>query len=168
MEFAGPAPVGPFATLAAEMPLRKPNDVKQVDPGTRPGNTAPDTGRDRDNGTEAAAARDIRALRREMERRDLPAGPSPAFEVSQLEMDADIQQVIARVEAARAQAREAGALKPEEKAVERPAEAEASDRAEPVSVGQLPRDRTDTAPQPAPANTAAASSGARAPLDAKS
>lgn len=123
MEFAGPAPVGPFATLAAEMPLRKPSDVKQVQPGARPGNTAPDTGRDRDNGTEAAAARDIRALRREMEQRDLPAGPPPTFEVSQLEMDADIQQVIARVEAARAQAREADALKLDTSADSRPARA---------------------------------------------
>lgn len=124
MEFAGPAPVGPFATLAAEMPLRKPNDVKQVDPGTQPGNTAPDTGRDRDNGTEAAAARDIRALRREMERHDLPAGPPPSFEVSQLEIEADIKEVIARVEAARAQARETDTRKTTAVTEERRAEAE--------------------------------------------
>ena len=122
MEFAGPAPVGPFAALAAEMPLRKVNDVKQVEPGTKPGDTAPDTGRGRDNGFEAAAARDIKALRREMERRDLPAGPPPTFEVSQLEIESDIQQVIARVEAARAQAREADALKLEAETEERIAE----------------------------------------------
>ncbi len=116
--------MGPFAALAAEMPLRKLNDVRQIEPGARPDDTAPDTGRERDNGTEAAAARDIRALRREMERRDLPAGPPPAFELSQLEIEADIQQVIARVEAARAQAREADALKLEAVTQQRLAEAE--------------------------------------------
>lgn len=133
MEFAGPAPIGPFATLAAELPLRKPNDVKQIEPGSPSDDTAPDTGRERDNGTEAAAARDIAALRREMERRDLPAGPPPSFEVSQLEIEADIQQVIARVEAARAQAREADALKIETGIEERRTEASLPDDAEPVA-----------------------------------
>ncbi|MCB1357081.1 MAG: hypothetical protein KDK53_11495 [Maritimibacter sp.] len=95
-----------------------------MEPGTKPGDTAPDTGRGRDNGFEAAAARDIKALRREMERRDLPAGPPPTFEVSQLEIDTDFQQIIARVEAARAQAREADALKLEAETEERLAESE--------------------------------------------
>ena len=116
--------MGPFATLAAEMPLRKVNDVKQVEPGARAGDTAPDTGRGRDNGLEAAAARDITALRREMERRDLPAGPPPTFELSQLELDSDIQQVIARVEAARSQARDADARKTAAETEERRAVAE--------------------------------------------
>ncbi len=128
MEFAGPAPMGPFATLAAEMPLRRVNDVKQVEPGAKTGDTRGDTagnaGRAHDNSARTAEARDITALRREMERRDLPAGPPPSFKVSQLEIASDIQAVIARVEAARSQAREADALKLEAETEERLGEAE--------------------------------------------
>lgn len=171
MEFAGPAPVGPFATLAAEMPLRKINDVKQVEPGTRSGGTAPDTGRERDNGTEASAARDISTLRREMERRDLPAGPPPSFEVSQLEIEADIQQVIARVEAARSQAREADALKIEAETEERLAEAEMSRLAEAETAavrGPAQAEAPMQAPMQAPGSAAAPAAADRPPtLDAQ-
>lgn len=124
MDYARPAPLGPSATLAADMPLRKPNDVRRIEPGARTGNTATDTGRDRDNGPTAAAARDITRLRRELGTDDLPAGPTPAFEVSQLELDADLQHVIARLEAARSQAREADAVRAEtQDTAERPAAA---------------------------------------------
>lgn len=166
MEFAGPAPVGPFATLAAEMPLRKVNDVKQVEPGTRSGNTAPDTGRDRDNGTEAAVARDIGMLRREMERRDLPAGPPPSFEVSQLEIEADIQQVIARVAAARSQAREADALKLEARTEERLAEAEMSRLTAAETAAAKAPDRTEAGPQAAGSGAAPSAAGRPPTLDA--
>jgi len=111
MVFIGPAPLGPFASLAAEMPLRKQNDVKKVKPGAKAGDTSSNTEQMPGQEARAAEARDIAALRREMERRDLSAGPSPAFQISLLEVDTDIQQVIARVEAARGQARDADALR---------------------------------------------------------
>ena len=124
MEFAGPAPLGPLASLAAEMPLRKLNDVKKVQPGAKAGDMTSDIGQQPGQDARAAEARDITALRREMERRELPAGPPPSFQVSLLEVETDIQQVIARVEAARTRAREADALKVEAQAEERLAEAE--------------------------------------------
>ena len=129
MEFAGPAPLGPFASLAAEMPLRKANDVKKVQPGAKAGDTTADVGQKPGQDARAAEARDIVALRREMERRDLPAGPPPSFQVSLLEVEADIQQVIARVEAARTQAREADALKVAAEAEEHRAEADLAEAA---------------------------------------
>lgn len=124
MEFAGPAPIGPFASLAAELPWRKTNDVKQVQPGDQAGDTAADTRQSRDQQEAAAAARDITAMREEARRRELPAGPSPAFQVSLLEIKQDIKDVIARVEAARTQTREADALKAEASAEERAGKAE--------------------------------------------
>ena len=113
MEFSGPAPLGPYVTLAAELPWRKSTDVRHVEPGDRADNSAGEAGRRPDQNATAAAARDITALRREMARRDKPAGPPPSFEVSLLEVEQDIKQVIARIEAARNHAREADALRPD-------------------------------------------------------
>ncbi len=103
--------MGPLATLAALMPLRKANDVRQVEPGAKAGDTTGDTRHETAQAARAAEARDVTALRRERERRDLPAGPPPSFQISQLEVDADIKQIIARVEAARTRAREAEGMK---------------------------------------------------------
>lgn len=50
----------------------------------------------------AAEARDIDALRREMERRGLQPGPPPAFKLSMLELDSDVRSAIARMDADRA------------------------------------------------------------------
>lgn len=124
MEFAGPAPLGPFASLAADMPFRRTNDVKKVQPGAQAGDTTGHAGQKPGHDARAAEARDIRALRREMERRDLPAGPPPSFQVSLLEVESDLQQVIARIEAARNQARQADALKADAQHEARAAEAE--------------------------------------------
>ena len=104
--------MGPFATLAAEMPLHKVTDVKQIEPGTRPATrrptpdetvTIPHRGRGAPATSPRFGARWSGATCR--------PGRRPSFEVSQLEIEADIQQVIARVEAARSQARDAEALK---------------------------------------------------------
>lgn len=111
MDFAGPAPIGAFAPHAAEAPLRKPLEVKQVTPGDQSGKTGTDKRGERDNSAQSEAARDITALRQEMQRRDMHAGPPPTFEISQLEIEADIRAVIARVEAQRTQARAADAVK---------------------------------------------------------
>ena len=127
MEFIGPAPLGPFAALAAEMPLRKASDVKKVKPGAKTGDTTADARQNQAQDARSAEARDIAALRREMERRDLPTGPPPSFQMSLLEVEADILHVIARVEAARTQAREADALKADALAEQRSPEAEMVD-----------------------------------------
>jgi len=111
MEFSGPAPLGPFAALAAEMPLRKVYNARKVQPGDKAGDARTNGQQNPEPEARSAEARDIAALRREMERRDLPAGPPPSFQMSLLEVESDIQHVIARVEAARTQAREAEGLK---------------------------------------------------------
>ncbi len=128
MDFARPAPLGPIAALAMETPLRKMQDVRKVTPGDKAGdtngNTTGHTGADGDNAARTAEARDIAALRREMERRNLPAGPPPAFKMSLLEVESDIRHVLARIEAARNQTREAEGLKAEAKDEEAAARAE--------------------------------------------
>lgn len=168
MEFSGSVPFGPSATLAAELPLRKPNDVKQVEPGSQPDNTASDAGHGGDTAAVAAAARDITALRREMEQRALPAGPPPTFELNQLEVETDIQKVIARVEAARAQAREADALQIEALKVE----ADAEERLDEAGTSRLAEIGPAWAPEPSgaatgaePANAGPAGTDTRTPLD---
>lgn len=124
MEIARPAPMGPIAALAAEMPLRKVPEVRQVDPGKGMGESAADARGTPRQAENAAAARDIDAFRREMERREKPAGPPPTFEVSLLEVNQDFRRVMARIEAARAQARDADALRAEARAEMRDAEAD--------------------------------------------
>ena len=91
---------------AAQAKRREESAARAPRRATRPS----DVGRQPAQDARAEEARDITALRREMERRDLPAGPPPSFQLSLLEVEADIQQVIARVEAARTQAREADAV----------------------------------------------------------
>ncbi|PIE07298.1 MAG: hypothetical protein CSA74_07905 [Rhodobacterales bacterium] len=128
MEFAWPAPLGPLAALATETPLRKMQDVRKVTPGHKAGdsngNTTGHTGAEGDNAARTAEARDIVALRREMERRNLPAGPPPAFKMSLLEVESGIRHVLARIEAARTRTREAEALKAEATTRDRAAVAE--------------------------------------------
>lgn len=160
MEFAGPAPLGPFASLAAEMPLRRTNDVTRVQPGASAGNTTGHAGRRPEQDVRAAEARDIQALRREMERRDLPAGPPPSFQVSVLEVESDLKQVIARIEAARHQAREADALKADAQIESRAAEAEMAEITE-----RAPQSRAGAADATASAGPARADAGSTPPVE---
>lgn len=113
MEFPKPFSYGPLSTAGFDLPLRRAAEVARIEPGTG----AQDAGREArqhpGQDRAAAEARDLAALRREMDRRSLPPGPPPAFKLSLLEMDQDLQRTIARVEARRAEARSAEALQAE-------------------------------------------------------
>lgn len=98
MDSSGPVPFGAVVTLAARIPLHPPPDPRKVAPGTGPGRTDADP--DRLPGQETGTARD-RAARAPVDPQT-PAGPPPAFEITLLEMEADLRQIIARIEAARA------------------------------------------------------------------
>lgn len=111
MEFAGVNPLGSMAALAVEAPLRKARSVTRIaasghaQGASTDGQKRPDQGR-------AAEARDLAALRHEIERRALPVGPSPAFKMNLLEAENGLEQVLARIEAARNHDRESPALRP--------------------------------------------------------
>lgn len=112
MELPGLNPLGSIAVFSAEAPLRKQQQVKRVnafDQAQRPA-----TGQ-RDHPQQdltAAEQRDIAALRREVERRGLPAGPPPSFQISLLEAEGGLERALARIEATRSQQRDAPALRP--------------------------------------------------------
>jgi hypothetical protein len=138
MEILKPVTQGPPLAAAIELALRRAVQVTRIDPGAqtrRAGNeTRQHPGQDR----AAAEARDVAALRREMERRALPPGPPPTFKLSLLEMDRDLQRTIARNEARRAQASAAQTLVPDhpqpEAPVEAPVDADAAPEVQPGPV----------------------------------
>ncbi len=102
MDFSKPA--APVSPIVAPLDQSRRHEMQ----GTRiaPGQTAQEPGTEaRSNsgqGRSAAEARDLAALRREMERRALQPGPPPAFKLSLLEISRDLKHAIARAEAMRA------------------------------------------------------------------
>ena len=108
-----------IAQLGAKTPISGPTapepnavQVKRIDAKPEASNTGGQAGDHPDQDAQAAAGRDIMALRRAVAEGDRPAGPPPSFDVSFLEANADLQQKIARMEAARANQRDAEALQP--------------------------------------------------------
>lgn len=83
----------------AETPLAPVRPVSRVTPGDGADGQQPQSRRTPGQAQAAAEARDVAALRREMEQRALPPGPPPAFAVNILELDRELQQVMARIEA---------------------------------------------------------------------
>ncbi len=110
MELSGLNPLGLAAASAVTMPLRKAPDVQKVDPGQQSNGAGTDARQRPEQDATASQARDITEIRRQMERRDLPAGPPPTFELSLLEVESDLKQVLARIEAQRAQSRDSEAV----------------------------------------------------------
>ncbi|GKY87149.1 hypothetical protein [Sinisalibacter aestuarii] len=110
MEFYAFSPRLPYAAAAEPGPQRADMVTKIA-----PSDDARGTGADSRNHTapdeRAAGLRAAAALRHEMERRGLPAGPPPAFRMNLLETEAGVSRVIARLEAARAQERDGKAVK---------------------------------------------------------
>ena len=149
MDFTGPAPLGSQAVLMALPAQRRAPDVKAIDPGRQTGGAGTDARERPEQDQTAAAARDITALRAATAERDLPVGPPPSFEVSLLEMDRDLKHLIARIEAARAQVRDADALKLEAVATETEASAEAQGLEQ--SIASADTARSDSPPPVAPA-----------------
>jgi hypothetical protein len=97
---------------ALETPQRRFVQVTRIPPGAAA--QGPDAEPRRHPGQEhaAAEARDVAALRREMEQRALPPGPPPTFKLNLLDIDGDLRQAIARNEAHRARFVSAEALRP--------------------------------------------------------
>lgn len=115
MEISGPIPLGvrgPGALPVQDM--QRPDAPGIEPPRVEPQDQAQDAGAEPHDhprqDLHSAASRDIIALRRAVARGQRPAGPPPAFEVSLLEVESDLQQKLARMEAERAQARDAGAV----------------------------------------------------------
>lgn len=112
MEFAGLNPLGSMAAFAVEAPLRKAFPVTRIAASDHARGAGTDSRQRPDQESTAAEARDIAALRRKIERRALPAGPPPAFEMNLLEAEGGLDQALARIEAARSRDRDAPALRP--------------------------------------------------------
>lgn len=114
MELPGLNPLGSMAVFSVEAPVRKQQQVKRVTAFDQA--QGPRTGQ-RDHPQQdftAAEERDIAALRREVKRRGLPAGPPPSFQISLLEAEGGLEQALARIETTRSQQRDAAALRPVE------------------------------------------------------
>jgi hypothetical protein len=111
MEFPGFNPLNALAS-AAELPAYRMAHVGKVTPGRDAQGATSDNRQHAEPGRPAAEARDSAALRHEMQRRGLPAGPPPTFQMNLLEAEAGINQAIARVEAARTQSRDTAAIQP--------------------------------------------------------
>jgi len=113
MELPGVNPLGSMAAYTAEAPMRKLQQISRVTGSDGSGKSASDSRQHPEQDSTAAEARDIAALRREMQRRGLPAGPPPAFQITLLEAEGGLQQALARLEATRTQERDAPALRVE-------------------------------------------------------
>ena len=114
-----PKPVfhGGLAAMALEIAPRKTTRLDRVEPSDRGQRAEAETWRPPDQARPEArpgsrGGRDLEAIRRDMERRALPPGPPPAFEMSLLELEADLKALIARIEADRGHDRDAPAVRP--------------------------------------------------------
>jgi len=105
MELPKPFSHGPLLAAGFGLPQKKAAQVVRIEPGTGAQNAGSEARRNPGQDRTAAEARDLAALRREMDRRSLPPGPPPAFKLNLLELDQDLQRAIARAEAGRAGAR---------------------------------------------------------------
>lgn len=130
MDFSSVAQLGARALITGPTaPQPQPVHVKRIDAQSGASGAGNQAGDHPDQEAQAAPTRDLLALRRAVAEGNRPAGPSPAFEVSYLEVEADLQQKLARMEAARSRERDAEALKSA-------AEAEASKSARAADVAQ--------------------------------
>ncbi len=107
MEISGPAPLGTKAAYAVPVQDTRPPDLRKVQPQTATTDAGADGHERPEQDVQAAASRDILALRRAVAQGRRAAGPPPSFEVSLLEVESDLQQKLARMEAERSQARDA-------------------------------------------------------------
>ncbi|SMH32051.1 hypothetical protein [Maritimibacter sp. HL-12] len=112
MEIPKPFFYGPLLAAGFGPAQRKDVQLTRIAPGTAAQGAGNEARQYPGQERAAAEARDVAALRREMDRRALPPGPPPAFKLSLLEMDQDLQRVIARVEARRAEASDSAARQP--------------------------------------------------------
>ncbi|MBV7378037.1 hypothetical protein [Maritimibacter dapengensis] len=111
MEISGVAQLGARTLSSGPVaPLPQPVRVQQVDQNSGTSNAGQQAGDHPNQEAQAAPTRDLLALRRAVAEGDRPAGPPPSFDVSFLELETDLKQKLARMEAARSKERDAEAL----------------------------------------------------------
>lgn len=155
MDFSGIPPIGAKALVSGPLAAHPhPEKVNRVEGSAKASDAGNKAGQHPDQEAQAAPGRDILALRRAVARGDRPAGPPPSFDVSILEVERDLKEKLARMEQARAQARDMEAFRAE--ARDAPA---ADDR---------PGNPDDAAPaDPAAPAQAVAAPGAQATAEAR-
>lgn len=124
MELSSLAPNNIAIALAAARPERPGPDPKRVEP-QQDADKAGLSGRETAQGEKSAAeAREMQMRASRDENR--PAGPPPSFDITLLEMERDLQRVLARLDSAHARERDGVAVRPggeaggEERAVQPP------------------------------------------------
>ena len=91
MDFSGMAPLSGHASSAMQMPTRTPPVVPTIDE-SRSSDQAQTDARSAKQENAANAARDLINARHG---EDVPTGPPPTFDVTTLEVEADLQTAIA-------------------------------------------------------------------------
>lgn len=116
MDFSGSAHLGTLASHAGRIPVHKSPEVLRIDKSGASNHSGSDPRQLSQNAENSASARLI-ANQPELHKNaemhknpDKAAGPPPSFEVSLLEVEQDLKQVIARMEASRGQVRDADAV----------------------------------------------------------
>ncbi len=138
MELFSPNNLGAQAAHAHRVPVHKPPDITRISETE----TSEKTGADaRQKSQIAANSQTVNALteqRQQQEKQDKPAGPPPSFEVSLLEVEQDLKQVLARMEISRGQERDAEAVRTEVSNISTESAAEVKEGAAPASTDGLP------------------------------
>lgn len=111
MEVTGLNPLGFLAAFAGGSPPRNGSAVNEIPEAEPPKWSGARGDQPSDQGARTTEARDLMALRREMERRALPAGPPPAFQLNLLDAERGLDRLLARLEAARTHDRDAPAFR---------------------------------------------------------
>ena len=110
MEISGPAPLGTKAAYALPVQDARPVAIHRIDPKPATSDAGAEARQHPDQNAPASVSRDIPALSRAVAQGQRPAGPPPSFEVSLLEVESDLKQKLARMEAERTQERDSPAV----------------------------------------------------------
>ncbi|MAM61500.1 MAG: hypothetical protein CMH11_08430 [Maritimibacter sp.] len=102
--------MGTKAAYAVPYQETRPVDVRKVQAQSATTDAGTDAHERPEQEAKAAASRDILALRRAVAQGQRPAGPPPSFEVSLLEVEGDLKQKLARMEAERTAERDAAGV----------------------------------------------------------
>lgn len=115
MDFSAPSPISAQATMAAHAQARDLPSASKVDPSPtlQEARTDPHTANGQGQSDTTADARQRLEHRERVEDPRTPTGPPPTFQVSQLEVDQDLHNILARLEAERGHDRDGNALRPE-------------------------------------------------------
>lgn len=121
MEISGPAPLGAKAAFAMPVHDVRPVAIHKIDAKPTLSDAQSEARDHPEQDSQASASRDIIALRRAVAQGQRPAGPPPSFEVSLLEVESDLKQKLARMEAERSQERDSPAVQGQAEAETPPA-----------------------------------------------